>query len=150
MNSLYWIWHHRATFLKSGDSMKKQIQQKILQNLLGVSLLFFASNKLISFFPIPEKQGFAQEFLIAIENSIYLMPMIVFIQFCVGCSLLVNRLVPVSLLLLLPVSVNILLFHAFHDVHGIVPAVMIFSSNIFLMVFHFKNYKSLINSSHLY
>jgi putative oxidoreductase len=131
--------------LKSGGSMIKPLLKKILQTVFGSALLLISINKIFTIFPLPEKQGFAKLFLDTMENSHYMMPMIVAIQLLAGLSLLSNRYVSLSLLALLPISINIFLFHFFHDAEAIVPACVILGWNLILITGRMQSYKPLIS-----
>jgi len=61
----------------------------------------------------------------------------------VGVLLLVRKSVPFALVLLAPISVNIVLFHATLDPKNILPALVIAILNIFLILKNWSKYKSL-------
>jgi hypothetical protein len=55
----------------------------------------------------------AEQFRAALFDSPYLLPAIVIVYFSVGLAYLTNRYVALASVLLFPISLNILLFHAF-------------------------------------
>ena len=124
--------------------MKTKRLRNIIQKGFGCALILFALNKFFSFFPLPEKHGFAKTFLEVLENSGYMMPMIAFVQFLVGFSLIFNQFVPLSLLALLPITINIFLFHISHDKGALIPAFAIFGVNIGLVWMYSGSYESLL------
>lgn len=80
--------------------------------LLGLIFVVFGLNGFLHFIPSPPPEGIAAQFLGAIVTSHFYV--IVFLtQLAGGLLVLVNRYVPLGLLLLGPVLVNILSFHIF-------------------------------------
>lgn len=90
---------------------------------LGLPLLAFG---LMDVFhpmtPPPNMAEGAKAFSLALAQSGYMMPMIGIVLAVSGALLLANRFVPLALLLLAPFFVNSLLFHAFLERGGLVPA----------------------------
>lgn len=118
---------------------------RILQITFGLILILFGLNGFFSFLPIPEKQGFAFEFLYTLRQARYIFPVVAIIMTTTGILLLLNRWVNLGLLIQLPVSFNIFAFHLFHDWHGLVAAYIIFGINIFLITRRFKQFKMLFS-----
>lgn len=81
--------------------------------LLGIPFFVFGLNGFLNFLPapegIPEPAG---AFLGALAATGYLLPLVKAVEVAAGLLLLVGRFVPLALLLLAPVMVNIVLFHA--------------------------------------
>lgn len=113
--------------------------------LLGCLLILFGLNGYFSFIPVPEKQGFALEFLELLHQTGYILPIVAIIMMSVGICLLFNRWVAAGLLLLLPVSFNIFAFHLFHDWQGLLIGHAIFAMNCFLIMRRYKQYVNLFN-----
>lgn len=79
--------------------------------LLGLTLVLFGANGLFEFLPErPAQPKQAEAFLEAVIDTGYLMELLCVTQVACGALLLVNRLVPLALVCLAPVSVNILCF----------------------------------------
>ena len=124
----------------------KIVITRFVRVVYGLLLVLFGLNGFFSFLPIPEKEGFALEFMQALHHTGYILPVVATIMTGTGISLLLNRGVVLLLLLQLPVSFNIVAFHAFHDFSGLLPAYIIFAMNMFLIVRNIKHYKLLFNS----
>ena len=91
--------------------------------LLGLPML--ASGVLDLFHPMtppPNMAEGAKAFSLALAQTGYMMPMIGIVLLVSGVLLLVNRFVPLALLLLAPFFVNSFLFHAVLERSGLVPA----------------------------
>ncbi len=80
--------------------------------LLGLVFTVFGLNFFFGFIPQPEHAGEAGALLGAFFAAGYLFPLIKITEIAGGLLLLSNRFVPLGLLLLAPVIVNIVAFHA--------------------------------------
>ncbi len=95
-----------------------RIASIIARYLLGLIFLVFGLNGFLHFIPMPPPKGLAAQFVGAIFVSHYWV--VVFaIQVVGGVLLLVNRFVPLALVLLGPVIVNIIFFHALMAPEGL-------------------------------
>ncbi|MFT5238777.1 MAG: putative oxidoreductase, partial [Flavobacteriaceae bacterium] len=88
---------------------------KILRIILSLGLIIFGLNKFFGFMPIPELPEDASSFMFSLEASGYVLQIVGFLEIVIGLMLLINKAVPFALLLLAPISANILLFHLFLD-----------------------------------
>jgi uncharacterized membrane protein YphA (DoxX/SURF4 family) len=80
---------------------------------LGLAFLVFGLNGFLQFLPAPPPTGTAGTVIGAFVASGYLMALIKGTEIAVGLALLLNRFVPLALVVLAPIMVNIVLFHAF-------------------------------------
>ena len=106
---------------------------KILRIILGLGLIIFGLNKFFVFIPIPELPQDAASFMSSLKATGYVLPVLGFFEILIGLMLIINKAVAFALLLLAPISVNILLFHLFLDLPGIVGAIVIAIINIILI-----------------
>src|SRR5437660_10403110 len=83
----------------------------IARYLAGVIFLVMGLNGFLNFIPFPPPAGIAGQFMGALYASHYLWVIFAF-QVIAGVLLLVNRYVPLAVVVLAPVIVNILAFHA--------------------------------------
>ncbi|MFQ5569370.1 MAG: DoxX family protein [Rhodothermales bacterium] len=113
--------------------MRTKNIQTIARILLGVVLVVFGLNGFLQFMPTPPMAEPAAGFIGAILATGYLMPLVKIIEIGVGVLLLTNRFVPLALVVLAPISVNIVGFHLFLDVSGIGPAALVMLLNIYLL-----------------
>lgn len=102
-----------------------RIASIIARYLLGLIFLVFGLNGFLHFIPMPPPKGaLAAQFGGAIFASHYWV--VVFsIQVLGGVLLLVNRFVPLALVLLGPVIVNIFFFHALMAPEGLPLAIVV-------------------------
>src|ERR1043165_1431168 len=122
-----------------------RVTMKYLQIIFGLILILFGLNALFAFLPLPEKRGFALDFLNSLHQAKYIFPIIGTIMTTTGILLVLNRWVAFGLILLLPVSFNIFAFHLFHDREGLVAAWIIFALNNFFLIRRREQFKILFN-----
>jgi len=102
-----------------------KIASTIARYLLGLIFLVFGLNGFLHFIPMPPPKGLAaQQFGGAIFMSHYWV-VIFGIQVIGAVLLLVNRFVPLALVLLGPVIFNIFFFHALMAPEGIPLAIVV-------------------------
>lgn len=116
---------------------------RIVQIAFGLILVLFGLNGFFAFLPIPEKQGFALEFLETLRQAGYIFPIVAIIMTTAGTLLLLNKWVAFGLLIMLPVSFNIFAFHLFHDLGGLIAAYVLFGMNNFLILRNLSRFKTL-------
>lgn len=90
----------------------------IARILLGLLFTVFGLNGFLHFIPQPPPSGLAGQYIGALFVSHYLV-IVFLVQLVGGLLLLANRYVPLALILLGPVIVNILCFHAFLAPEGL-------------------------------
>src|ERR1051325_2230855 len=102
-----------------------RIAALIARLLLGLIFVVFGLNAFLQFIPMgPPPTGLAGQFMGALFLSHYLWVVAV-LQIVGGALLLVNRYVPLGLVLLGPVIVNILLYHLLLNPVGVAPAIVV-------------------------
>ena len=122
--------------------MKSKFTQ-IVRILLGLILIVFGANKLYSFIPLPQPPQHAGEFMSSLAATGYVLPVIAVFEIIIGLMLLFRIWVPFALVLLVPLSLNILLFHLFLDVPGIIAALVVVALNGILLYKHRIKYMPL-------
>ena len=115
----------------------------ILRMLLGVSLLIFGMNKVIAFIPIFDMAPAAANFMESLNSTGYVLYVVASLELLIGGLLLFKKWVPFALILLAPIVVNILLFHLFLDVSGMLVAVLMLVITGVLIYKYWKSYSSL-------
>lgn len=115
----------------------------IVRYALGIMLIIFGSNKFLHFIPLPPPTGSAADFMNSLGATRYIFPIVGFLEVCVGIMLLSKKWIAFALLLLAPISINILLFHLFLDIPGIGAALIVAVLNTVLIYKHWKQYTPL-------
>ncbi len=87
----------------------------ILRTLLGIAFLLYGLNGFLGIIP---KFGLSADFSISQENLIsslketsFFIPMLNITQILLGSLLVMNFLTPLTLIILLPITINVFLFH---------------------------------------
>jgi hypothetical protein len=102
--------------------------------LMGALFTFAGLNGFFNFVPPPKDINADVATLMgAFRKSGYMFPMIAGTQLLVGILLLVNRFVPLAVVLLAPVVVNIVLLHVFLDRAGLGIAIIVLVLELFLV-----------------
>ena len=99
--------------------------------LLGFILVVFGVNPWLQFLPLPELNEPATAFFGAMAAS-YLLTFVKITEVVGGLLLLAGRFVPLALIILAPVTLNILFFHVFLDSTGLVLSVLLVALQVFL------------------
>lgn len=102
-----------------------KIVTTIARILLGLVFVVFGLNGFLNFISMgPMPSGLAGQFVGALALSHYFW-VVAALQVAGGALLLVNRFVPLGLVLLGPVIVNIVLYHVFLNPSGAVLAIVV-------------------------
>ena len=102
--------------------------------LLGLPLVVFGLNAFLNFIPPPQTPlpDAAMAFAGALVNNGYMMPLIGATQLVVGVLLLLNRCVPLALVLFAPFIVNSIAFHVFLERSGLPMAGVFLALELYL------------------
>ncbi|HSE25641.1 MAG TPA: hypothetical protein VLB68_28510 [Pyrinomonadaceae bacterium] len=109
--------------------------------LLGLIFVVFGLNIFLNFFnagPLPG--GLAGQYIIALAQS-HILQVVGALQLVGGVLLLINRYVPLALVLLGPIVVNILLYHLLLNLTGLSLAIVV-TVLWFIVFFAYKRFFS--------
>lgn len=121
---------------------------QIVRIVLGIILIAFGVNKIYTFIPLPALPPDAAGFLHSLMDTGYMLNVVALLEICIGVMLLLKLWTPFSLLVLVPISLNILLFHLFLDVPGIAPAIVVVALNGILLYKHRRSYAPLFREAY--
>lgn len=94
--------------------------------LLGLIYFIFGLNFFLHFIPTPPHTGGpAETFTTGLFQSGYFFPFLKTLEIVLGALLLVRAFVPLALVMLMPITLNIFLFHAFLTDNAIMSIVMV-------------------------
>jgi uncharacterized membrane protein YphA (DoxX/SURF4 family) len=117
--------------------------ERISRITLGLILVVFGLNHFFGNFmsiPMPAQ---AQEVLLSMG---YWHTFVKVFEVLAGLALLSNRLVPLALLVLLPISLNIIVFHVLFDMKGALPGLVVAALTAFLIYNYFHFFKPFLKS----
>jgi uncharacterized membrane protein YphA (DoxX/SURF4 family) len=102
---------------------------------LGLGFFVFGLNGFLNFIPPPTTPmpDRAMAFFGGLMSAGYMIPLIAGTQVIVGALLLLNRFVPLALVLIAPVIVNIVAFHLFLEPSGTVAALVVLALELYLL-----------------
>ncbi len=104
-----------------------------LKYVLAIGLLFIGISKFVPFMPVVELPPEAANLYQALDQAGYILPLVGFIEILAGALLIRKNTTPLGLLILLPFSVNLVLFHLFLAPTQILPALFVFVLNAVLI-----------------
>lgn len=118
---------------------------KLIRFLLAILLIAIGLNKFLNYIPVPDIPEDASSFMSSLRATGYVLPVLGVIEILIGSLLLINRWVAFALLALVPISVNILLYHLFLNIPGIGIAVLVAVINFVLIYKLWPKYKPLFH-----
>ena len=113
---------------------------KIVRIVLGIILVVFGLNKFIGFIPLPDLPEKAGAFMGSLGDTGYVLPFVGTLEIAIGTMLLLKKWIAFALVVLVPISLNILLFHLFLDIPGLSAALLVAILNGILIYKHWKQY----------
>lgn len=116
----------------------------IVRILMGLLFVFSSVVVLFKLVPQPPMEGNVKIFNEGIAASIYLVPTLKVIELLCGIAFLLGRFVPLATVVIFPINLNILLFHAFVSPDGLPMAIFLFIGNLFLAYCFRKNYQPVL------
>lgn len=126
-------------------SKVKSIAVSTARTLLGLIYFIFGLNFFLHFIPMPPLEpGASTDFMTGLFQAGYFFPMLKGIEVVFGSFLLFRFFTPLSLLVLAPISLNILLFHTFLAPDGLLMSIFIVILNSYLLWEHRNHFKSLL------
>lgn len=88
----------------------------VLRWLVGLMMLVFGANKFLHFIPTPDmEESDLTTFFQGVMASKYLIFLVGIVEMLVGILFITKKWMPFALVLLAPISVNIVLIHLFLD-----------------------------------
>ena len=115
----------------------------LVRIVLGIILVVFGSNKFLHFLPLPPATGSAAEFMNSLGATGYIFPFVGILEVFIGVMLLLKKWVAFVLILLAPISINILLFHLLLHIPGASVAFLVVILNGILIYKRWKYYSPL-------
>lgn len=115
----------------------------IFRILLGAFMIFASVAYFFNLIEAEAPTGNLLTFMTGIMASKYLLPLAKAVELLAGISLLSGKFMKVSLLALLPISINIFLIHTVTQLSDVPVAIFVLGSNLFLIYAHWDSYKVL-------
>ncbi len=118
----------------------------IVRILFGLLYAFFAA---VVLFKIPMGEqpamtGNAKTFMDGMMAAGYLLPLIKITELVCGILLLIGIFAPLATVIIFPISLNILCYHAFVGHDDMIMAIFIVAANLFLAYAYREKYKPML------
>lgn len=110
----------------------------IIRVFLGMILLLSGLNKILEIIPTP-----ANNLIESFGQVDYIFPVVAALEIFIAILLLIKKWVAFALLLFVPLSINILLFHFYLNFQGMIPAIIVAILNGILLYKHRRQYAPL-------
>lgn len=119
-----------------------KITMIIIRTLMGLLLLFASVTYLFKLFPIPPAEGDMKIYNdgLAVVNLMFYVKVI---ELLCGLAFLSGRFVTLAVIVILPIILNIVLFHGIVAPSGLGPGVFLLAGDLFLAYYYRRNYASL-------
>ena len=117
---------------------------KIIRIIFGVLLVIFGANKFLNFMPAPDEMPESVMNYMTALMSTKTMELVGVVEVVAGLAFVFNKFGGLLAIILMSVSINAVLFHAFLGPADIVGALVLLVLNI-VMLFGYKNqYKDML------
>ena len=116
----------------------------IIRVLMGLLFLFASVTYLFNLVPQPELTGAVKTFNEGLAAAVYLMPTVKVIELICALAFITGRFVPLATVLIFPIIVNIVLFHAYLAPEGLLVAILLLLADLFLAYFYRDRYKPML------
>ncbi|MDB5109681.1 MAG: DoxX protein [Mucilaginibacter sp.] len=116
----------------------------IIRTLMGLMFLFSSVVVLFKLVPQPVLTGNVKVFMEGVNASVYLMTLIKVTELVCSIALILGRFVPLAAVVLFPIIVNIVCFHAFLEPEGLPIVIALLLGDLFLAYYYRDNYKGLL------
>ncbi len=116
----------------------------IVRTLMGLMFLFASIVVLFKLVKQPEQTGNVKLFMDGLMATGYFMTLLKVTELVCGLAFVIGRFVPLATVVIFPITLNILLFHAFVEPQGLAVAIPLMLGNLFLAYACRNNYKMLL------
>lgn len=107
--------------------------------LLGGMFFVFGLNAFFSFIPTPPMQGMAGNFVGALVQSGYFFPFLKSLETLGGLLILLGLFMPATLVVMFPITFNIMLFHVFLGLDGLPVSILLIVAH-FILLYGYRDY----------
>ena len=118
----------------------------IVRILMGLMFAFASIAYFLKLMHEPEPTGGVKIFNEGIVASVYLMPTVKIFELLCAIAFLSGRFVPLATVVIFPIILNILLFHAFLQPEGVPLAAILLIGNLFLAYYYRDRYKAMLSA----
>lgn len=95
-------------------------------------------------FPIEYENATANQFMQAMVETGYFVLFLALVKIVCGIAFITNRFLPLALVIFMPVSINMVMFHIFLEPITGIGAYIVLAMNVYLMVKNIEAYRPLL------
>ncbi|HCY8319256.1 TPA: DoxX family membrane protein [Staphylococcus aureus] len=122
--------------------MNKNLIDRIVRIVFALIIIGSGLAMLLGFITNMEYSSqSANAFLKAMDDTNYFFPFLALVKVLCGISILLNKFEKIALIIFIPVSINMVMFHIFLAPAEGIPAYLILIMNSYLMVNRIKSYQ---------
>lgn len=118
----------------------------ISRYLLGLAYLVFGLNYFFNFIPTPEFHSPAKEFMGILFTTNFMLTVKI-IEISCAVLLLIGLFPRLAAVILMPISVNILLFHTLIEQASPIVGIVLVSVNFLILVGYFEDFKAVFKAN---
>ena len=118
---------------------------KVIRIIFGVLLVIFGANKFLNFMPAPDEMPEPVISYMTALMSTKTLDLVGIVEIVAGISFIFNKYGGLLAIILMSVSINAVLFHAFLGPADIAGAIILLILNIVMLYGYKDNYKTLWN-----
>lgn len=116
----------------------------IARILLGAVFTLFSLMYFFQLMPAKEMQGPAATFMTGLFSSGYMMNLVKAIELICGIALIVGQFVPLTTVVIFPITLNIFLYHAFLEPSTVVISIVLLALNLFIAYTNKERYQLML------
>jgi uncharacterized membrane protein YphA (DoxX/SURF4 family) len=118
----------------------------IARILFGAAFVIFGLNFFFHYLPMPPMQGAPLDFMMGVSKASYFMPLLGATQALCGLLILIDKWQALATIMIFPVVLNIVLFHASIEPKGLPMALVFLAMNLILANANKEKYKALLKA----
>ncbi len=116
----------------------------IARILLGAVFTLFSLMYFFQLMPAKEMHGPAATFMTGLFSSGYMMNLVKAIELICGIALIAGQFVPLTTVVIFPITLNIFLYHAFLEPSTVVISIVLLALNLFVAYANKEHYQLLL------
>lgn len=122
-----------------------QTSTKVIRILVGVMMIVFGLNKFLQFMPMEPPTGQMGELMSVLASSPFLA-IIGILEVVGGLGLVLNKYVPLSLIIIIAIMINAALFHLFFDPANVVGSLVFLVLSLVLVYAYKDRFNSILSA----
>ncbi|KAB2915339.1 MAG: DoxX family protein [Bacteroidetes bacterium] len=116
----------------------------IARILLGAIFTLFSLMYFFNMMPAQEMHGATATFMTGLFSSGYMMTLVKAIELICGIALITGQFVPLTTVVIFPITLNIFLFHAFLEPASVAMSIVLLALNLFLAYTQKERYQLIL------